>query len=459
MLIAMMRNFIFSAWLLLLTISAIAQPRLPKGYYYEKLKNGLDVVVIENDKVPLATIEIAVKNGAYTEGPEFSGLSHLFEHMFFKSNEEYPDQEKYIKRTQELGAFWNGTTDVERVNYFFTFDKDSLEAGLRFMNAAIRYPIFKKEDFEKERPVVDGEFQRSESNPGHILWYEVQKKLWGDLFTRKNPIGDHHIINTATPEKMMAIKNKYYHPNNSILVICGDVERNAAFRLAKKIYGDWKHSGFDPFEKYPIPEFPPLNNTQLFIKESSLALTPQINISFRGPGYKFDSAGTVYADVLNTMLALNSSKWHQALVDKGLASTAEMYYQTLKYPGSLDMWATPNPEKMKEFYAEVGNQFRLMGNDDYFTEEQLQTAKEIIKRNQIRAKEKPSELPKNVTYNWCSTSYEYMTDYEQNCMNVTKEDIKAFIHKYITTKPFVAGMIISPEMNKKLNPSAYFKPF
>ncbi|HVF80350.1 MAG TPA: insulinase family protein, partial [Flavisolibacter sp.] len=158
---------------------AWSQPRLPKDYYWQKLDNGLEVVVIENHKVPLATIEIAVKNGAYTEGPEYSGLSHLFEHMFFKANKDYPDQEKCLKRTQELGAIWNGTTGDERVNYYFTFDKDSLEAGLNFMNAAIRYPIYREEDMQKERPVVDGEFQRAESDPGFQLYYEMGKRVWG----------------------------------------------------------------------------------------------------------------------------------------------------------------------------------------------------------------------------------------------------------------------------------------
>src|SRR6187399_1945549 len=162
--------------LLFLVMSAAAQPRLPKDYYWTKLDNGLEVVAIENRKVPLVTIEMAVKNGAYTEGPEYSGLSHLFEHMFFKANKDYPDQEKFIKRTEELGAIWNGTTGDERVNYFFTFDKDSLDAGLKFMNAAIRFPIYRTEDMQKERPVVDGEFQRAESDPGFILQYEAGKK-------------------------------------------------------------------------------------------------------------------------------------------------------------------------------------------------------------------------------------------------------------------------------------------
>ncbi len=178
-----MKKIICVLTLGILSVTGFAQPRLPEHYYWQKLPNGLEVLVIENDKVPLATIEIAVKNGAYTEGPEYSGLSHLFEHMFFKANQEYPDQEKFLKRTQELGAIWNGTTGDERVNYFFTFDKDSLNAGLKFMNAAIRFPIYRTEDMQKERPVVDGEFQRAESDPGSQLWLASQKKLWGDLVT------------------------------------------------------------------------------------------------------------------------------------------------------------------------------------------------------------------------------------------------------------------------------------
>ena len=247
------------------------------------------------------------------KGPEYSGLSHLFEHMFFKANKDYPDQEKFIKRTQELGAIWNGTTGDERVNYFFTFDKDSLEAGLKFMNAAIRFPIYREEDMQKERPVVDGEFQRGESDPGFQLWIDVNKRCWGDLFTRKNAIGDHKIINTATPEKMMIIKDKYYFPNNSILVICGDVKHDEAFQLAKKIYGDWKSSGFDPHEKYPIPEFKPLEKSDYNVKDSSIAQTPYMMMQWMGPDYRHDSAATIAADVFSAVLGLNSSKWQQAL--------------------------------------------------------------------------------------------------------------------------------------------------
>jgi zinc protease len=453
-----MRKIQALALLLFLFTGTNAQHRLPQGYFWYKLDNGLELVVIENSKVPLVTVEIAVKNGAYTEGPEYSGLSHLFEHMFFKANRDYPDQEKFLKRTQELGAIWNGTTAEERVNYFFTLDHDSVEAGLKFMNAAIRFPIYRTEDMQKERPVVDGEFQRAESDPGFQLWFECQKKLWGELFTRKNPIGDHNIINTATPEKMMVIKGKYYHPNNSVLVVGGDIQHDRVLAMVKTIFGDWSGSGFDPLQKYPIPEFAPLQGTQYFVKESSIAQTPYIMYWWHGPDYRHDSAATVAADVFSTILGMNSSKWQQALIDKGLATFAQVSYQTQKYIGPIQIIVVPNPNKLKECHEEILRQIAAWNTPDYFADEQLEDAKQIMRRNDIRSNEKPSSLPHQLTYDWCSTSLEYRTDYVNNCGKVTRADIQRYITTYITGKPYVAGMIINPEMNKSSNASAIFKP-
>jgi zinc protease len=433
-----------------------AQTRLPEGYFLKTLPNGLDVLVIENSKVPLTTIEIAVKNGAYTEGPEYSGLSHLFEHMFFKANKDYPTQEKFLKRTQELGAIWNGTTNTERVNYYFTFDRDSLKAGLKFMNAAIRFPIYREEDMKKERPVVDGEFQRAESDPGFQLWYGMQQKLWGDLITRKNPIGVHEVINTATPEKMMIIKDKYYFPNNSLLTICGDVKHDNAFALAESIFGDWANSGFDPQTKFPIPAFKPLTKPEYFVKEATIAQTPYMEFTWQGPSYPTDSAGTVVADVFSTIVGLNSSKLQQALVDKGLASGVYVSYTTSRYVGPIDIFVVPNPNKLKECYTELMNQISMWNKDDYFTDDQMATAKAILHRNDIHAKEKPSSLPSQISYQWCSTSFNFYTDLDANYQKVTRADIKKYLETYVIGKPYAAGLIIAPELNKTVNAASFF---
>jgi zinc protease len=303
---------------------------------------------------------------------------------------------------------------------------------------------------------VDGEFQRAESDPGFQLWYGIQQKLWGDLITRKNPIGIHEVINTATPEKMMVIKNKYYFPNNSLLTICGDVKHDAAFAMAEKIFGDWESSGFNPHEKYPIPAFKPLTQKEYFIKETTIAQTPSMQISWQGPSYLTDSASTVAADLFGTIVGLNSSKLQQALVDKGLASSVYVSYTTSKYVGPIDMGIEPNPTKLKECYDEVINQISLWAKDDYYTDEQLKDAKAILLRNSIHRKEKPSTLASQLSYQWCSTSLNFATDLDSNYQKVTRADIKKFVDTYIIGKPYAAGLIISPDLSKQLNAASFF---
>ena len=115
------------------------------------LANGLEVIVVENHGVPLATIEVDVKNGAFTQSPEYAGLAHMYEHMFFRANAKYPDPESFVGRAGDLGAVFNGTTSEERVNYYLTVYRDSLEAGIRFLSAALTAPLFRQEELERER--------------------------------------------------------------------------------------------------------------------------------------------------------------------------------------------------------------------------------------------------------------------------------------------------------------------
>ncbi len=81
------------------------------------LANGLEVLVLEDHSVPLVSVELAVKNGSYTEPPELNGLSHLYEHMFFKANRAIKDREDYVQSIDQLGIVYNGQMHEEQVNY------------------------------------------------------------------------------------------------------------------------------------------------------------------------------------------------------------------------------------------------------------------------------------------------------------------------------------------------------
>jgi zinc protease len=142
------------------------------------LPNGLEVIAIENHGVPIATIEIDVKNGSYTQTPEYAGLAHMYEHMFFKANATYRDADQFSDRAAELGAQYNGTTVEERVNYYMHLPSDSLAGGMEFMAAALRTPLFRRDELERERQVVLGEYDRAESSPFFALTTAVTKKVY-----------------------------------------------------------------------------------------------------------------------------------------------------------------------------------------------------------------------------------------------------------------------------------------
>ena len=132
--IEMIKTKFITGCILLFSVVVFSQQKLPDNFFLEKLDNGLEVLTIEDNTVPLATIEITVHNGAYTESPEFDGLSHLYEHMFFKANKDIPSQEVFLERVNELGIIFNGKTSGERVNYYATLSSKKLEEGLEFMN-------------------------------------------------------------------------------------------------------------------------------------------------------------------------------------------------------------------------------------------------------------------------------------------------------------------------------------
>jgi len=228
-------GLIASALLLAVASAGAQRAELEKIIQRKVLPNGLEIIVVENHGVPLATVEITVRNGSFTQSPEYAGLAHMYEHIFFKANDTYPLPDQFIDRASELGAVFNASTREEQVNYYLTMPSDSLEGGLRFLAAALLGPRFRQDEIDRERQVVLGEYDRNEAEPGFRLEETTGKKLWDGEWSRKNVIGDRQVIATVTPDKMRAIRSLYYVPNNSVLIISGDVSPPAAFALAERI--------------------------------------------------------------------------------------------------------------------------------------------------------------------------------------------------------------------------------
>jgi len=419
----------------------LAQSALP--IHTRTLPNGLDVIVIENPAVPLVTVELDVKNGAYTETPEYDGLSHLYEHMFFKANRTIPSQERYLERANELGAVWNGTTSSERVNYYMTLGVDSLEAGMRFMHDAIRYPLFLEDELIRERPVVIGEYDRAESNPFFHLARAMDTLLWTPAYySRKNVIGDREVILTTPPEKMRTIQDRFYVPNNTALILSGDVTPERGFELAERIFGDWPR-GADPFST-PIPPPPPLDASKAVVVEQPVG-TVTVQVQWHGPSVTTDPAATHVADLLGMVLSNPTSAFQQALVQSGLAFNAGLSYYTQMYVGPITVSAQTTPDKALAVHDALLAEVAKLAEPGYVTEEQLRAAQTQARVSEIYGREQASTFASTVGFWWAVAGLDYYLNYLDDMEAVTTGDFAGLARDFMIDKPRVSGVLIHPE--------------
>jgi len=449
----------------------------------KKLANGLEVIVLPDTSVPIVTVELAVRNGSFTEPPELNGLSHLFEHMFFKTNnaallklcEEMlgtgrtspactaPMKLKpqigdvsYLRNIETLGISYNGSTREEVVNYFFTTTSPYLATAIRVINDAVRYPLFDEKELDDEKRVVIGELDRQEANPFFYLFRAVNDKLFYKYPTRKNPGGTRETVASATTEKMKTIQARYYFPNNAALVVTGDVKPEDVFRQAEQIMGSWEKRPVDPFKEFPLVEHPPLPKSEAIVIEKKTGEAEQstdqnvfINIGWQGPSIGKDDKATYAADVFSYILQQPDSRFQRNLVDSGLASSASINYYTQRNVGPITVFLVTTPEKakaaLKAAYAEIA-QFTSTG---YFTDEELENSKTILENNDLFDREKPSEYAHTLGFWWSSTGIDYFRGYHSSMGAITRADINRYVTTYIHGKPHVGIALVAPESKAK----------
>ncbi|HET9426271.1 MAG TPA: pitrilysin family protein [Gemmatimonadaceae bacterium] len=412
------------------------------------LPNGLEVIVVPNPGVPLVTIEAAVRNGSFTQSPEYAGLSHLYEHMIFKANADYPQPDEFINRASELGAVFNAETREEVVNYYITLPKDSVEGGMRFMASALKSPLFRRDELERERAVVIGEYDRNESNPFFEFTKATGKALWGSAWSRKDPLGERSVILSTTPEKMRFIQQRYYVPNNTALIVAGDVTPERAFALARATLGDWKR-GADPFVTDPIPPTPVLQRDTALITEVPIG-TAILQVQWSGPSASKDPAATYAADVFSDVLNSPNSKFQQRLVDSGLFESIGVNYYTLNQVGPITIQGEVRPEKLRQALAALDDELRKVVEPGYITARELEDTKQHRIVDAMFQLEKASGFASQLSFWWAVTGLDYFYGYVDTMARQSPEDLRRYATTYILGKPRVVAVALPAEARAAL---------
>jgi zinc protease len=430
--------------------AATAPARLPEANLISQvLPNGLEVIILEDHSIPLVTIELAVRNGSYTEPPELNGLSHLYEHMFFKQNRAIANAEEYLRRIGQMGIAYNGTTREEVVDYYFTTTSPNIRTAMQFMKDAARYPLFDEREFGREKEVVIGEIDRNESNPFFYLTQEMNQRLFFKYPSRKNPLGNRQTVGGSTTEMMRLIQQRYYVPNNSALVITGDVTPADVLKMAQEFYGDWAKREKDPFVEFPLVEHPPLAKS-----EGAVILQPVqnviINIGWHGPSIGKDNPATYAADVFSFILRQPNSRFQRNLVDTGLVTGVDLSYYTQRNVGPIALIAQTTPDKahaaIKALYDEVAH----FNDKDYYTDEELESAKALLEADDLYSREKLSDYTHTLSFWWASTGLDYFRGYLPRLRATSRADISRYVTTYIQGKPHVGLALMSNEAQSKI---------
>ena len=207
-----------------------------EGVTEYRLANGARVLLFPEASRPTVTVNLTVLVGSRHEGYGETGMAHLLEHMVFKGTPTFRDVPKALR---DHGAAFNGTTNVDRTNYFETMPAtdDNLEFGIKLEADRLVNSYVKREDLVSEMTVVRNEFERGENSPQGILMQRIHSAayLWHNY--GKSTIGNRSDIERVPIDNLKAFYKTYYQPDNAVLVVAGNFDEAKALSLVGKYFG------------------------------------------------------------------------------------------------------------------------------------------------------------------------------------------------------------------------------
>jgi len=436
---------------MVLTVQVVSGQRteLERSIRRTVLPNGLEVIVVENHGVPLATVEIDVRNGSFTQDSGYEGLSHLYEHMFFRANSDYPTPDAFEAQASSIGAVFNGSTEEEQVDYYLTLPSDSVNAGIGLMESAVEEPLFRSDELERERAVVIGEYDRDESEPGFPFGRALGRALWAAAWPRKDPLGQRASILHTTPDQMRKIQQRYYVPNNSALIVTGDVNPHQIFAAARAIFGGW-HRAPDPFKEWPVPPISPLRADTGVLTEAPIA-TALVRLEWQGPSVLQDPSATYAADVFSDVLNQPASRLQKRLVDSGLFESLGVNYYTQKYVGPITISGVTSPAHVREAITALEQEVKSFGDSGYFSAAELEPVKNQRIAGTMFGLERASGFAHQLGFWWAVTGLDYYLGYVDAMAKQTIPDLQRYARMYIVGKPHVRGVLIDKQANQHIH--------
>jgi zinc protease len=357
-------------------------PRLQYEKY--KLKNGLEVILSEDHRLPLVSVNVWYHVGPANEREGLTGFAHLFEHMMFQGSRNIDEPFKVLEATGATTI--NGTTDFDRTNYFETVPSNQLETALWLESDRMGFLLDKLDarQLENQRDVVRNERREGENRPDEL----VEEGMVHTLFPRTHPyyanvIGSHADIEAAELDDVRAFSRQFYTPNNASVAIVGDFDRSKIKQIVEKYFGD-----IPPGPAVPKVQAltPPITSERRKVVTDQVEL-PRVYMAWiTDPIYK---PGDAEADMLAEILGGGkSSRLYKKLVyEKQIAQSVTAKQESLTLGSVFEISATARTGvKLEELESAIDEELDAMRKSGP-TAEEMERARNTIEASIIRGLE------------------------------------------------------------------------
>jgi zinc protease len=329
------------------------------------LGNGLEVVVVPDHRVPIATTEIWYKSAASEDPDGQTGVAHFVEHMMFQGTKRFPDD--YYERfsVSNGGASINAYTTHDYTVYPAGLPKRHLAELLELeADRMVNLQITEKH-VASELKVVMNERRGNENGPGYLLGEKINAALFPDHPYGRSVIGDESQIAKLNRAKALAFYKAHYAPNNAILVVAGDVTVDEVHALAEKYFGPIPaKADLAPRVIYPLPKKPATRRVEL---EHERVTTPSVGYSYLTPGVGAISQHDVYAlDLVEriTGTAIIGRLYRTLVREQHQAVGVSADYTLNVQAGQISFSATAAPGVSEaDLEAALANQIAILARD------------------------------------------------------------------------------------------------
>ena len=377
----MMKNLILMLTMIL-GVQAVASAADPvkvtsvEGITEYRLDNGLRVLLFPDQSKQTITVNITYLVGSRHENYGETGMAHLLEHLVFKGTPKHPNIPQELT---ERGARPNGTTWLDRTNYYETFNatEDNLRWALELEADRMVNSFIAKKDLDSEMTVVRNEFESGENSPFGVLMERIVSTayLWHNY--GKSTIGCRADIENVPIDRLQAFYRKYYQPDNAVLQVAGKFDPEKTLAMIDEYFS------VIPRPERVLPEIyteDPVQDGERFITLRRVGDVQFLGCAYHAaPGPHSDFAAI---DVLTNVVASNpSGRLYKAMVDGKKASQSFGWSFQLHDPGLMMFFAeVPKDKDLEEAKATM-----LSTLDDVVknppTEEEVELAKNEILKN------------------------------------------------------------------------------